>query len=55
CDPTDPRSIAEAIQTILQPDNLTRYQENALKAREVLNWEAEEKKLVALYRRILED
>ncbi len=55
CDPTDPRSIADAIQTILQPENLARYRENAAKAREVLNWEQEEKKLVALYRRILGD
>lgn len=55
CNPTDPRSIAEAIQTILQPENLARYRENAVKAREILNWEQEEKKLVALYRRILGD
>jgi glycosyltransferase involved in cell wall biosynthesis len=53
CDPTDPRRIAEAIQTILQPENLTRYRENALKAQEVLNWETEEQKLIALYRRLL--
>lgn len=53
CDPTDPASIAAAIQMVLLPDNNTRFRANALRAREELNWAAEEKKLVALYERIL--
>jgi glycogen(starch) synthase len=53
CDPTDPRAIAEAIMTILQPENLARYRANAEKARADLNWGTEEKKLVALYEGLL--
>lgn len=53
CDPTDPAAIAEAIQTILQPEHYERYRANAIKAREELNWEREGKKLVALYQRLL--
>lgn len=55
CDPTDPVAIAAAIETALQPDNYHRFRANVLKAREELNWEREEKKLVAVYRRLLED
>jgi glycosyltransferase involved in cell wall biosynthesis len=53
CNPSDPTSIADAIRTLLQPENQSRYQENALKAREVLNWETQERKLVELYHSIL--
>ncbi|MEO8610207.1 MAG: glycosyltransferase family 4 protein [Chloroflexota bacterium] len=53
CDPKDPASIAEQINHVLQPDNLARYKANALHARAELTWEAEERKLVALYKRIL--
>lgn len=53
CDPRDPSSIADAIRTLLQPENLSRYRENARKAREVLNWETQERKLVELYRSLL--
>jgi glycogen synthase len=53
CDPTDPRAIADAIMTILQPENLARYRANAEKARADLNWGHEEKKLVALYEGLL--
>lgn len=53
CDPSDPASIAAAIRTVLQPGSRDRYRANARKAREALNWAAEEQKLVALYERIL--
>lgn len=53
CDPDDPASIATAALTVLKPENHRRYQANALKARGELNWETEERKFVALYRRIL--
>jgi glycosyltransferase involved in cell wall biosynthesis len=55
CDPTDPHSIADAILKVLEPEANARCRENARKAREVLNWETEEQKLLALYRQILED
>ncbi len=50
CDPDDPRSIAGAVLKVLEPKTNARFRENALKARETLNWEQEEKKLTALYR-----
>ncbi|MBI5670293.1 MAG: glycosyltransferase [Chloroflexi bacterium] len=53
CDPTDPAAIAAAIRTILQPEQYKRFRTNAEKAREELNWEHEEKKLIALYQRLL--
>ncbi|MBI5670294.1 MAG: glycosyltransferase [Chloroflexi bacterium] len=53
CDPTNLASIAEAVLTVLQPEHYDRYRANAQKAREALNWVAEEQKLVALYERIL--
>ena len=53
CDPTDPASIAQAIMTVLQPDNYERFKANALKARTELTWEGEEQKLIALYQRLL--
>jgi glycosyltransferase involved in cell wall biosynthesis len=49
CDPTDPQSIADAIKTALEPDNLARLQANVARARLELNWEAEERKLVQMY------
>lgn len=49
CNPADPASIADAIQTLLQPDKQAFYRANAAKAREVLNWEQQERKLVAFY------
>ncbi|MBZ0276571.1 MAG: glycosyltransferase [Anaerolineae bacterium] len=54
CDPTDPRSIADAILTVLEPEANARFRANAEKARETLNWEQEEKKLIGLYRQILD-
>lgn len=55
CDPTDPRSIAAAIQTVLEPEASTRYRANAIHARDHLNWEHEERKLVELYRMLLDE
>lgn len=54
CDPTDPQDVAAKIETLLQPDNLARYRENVRQAREELNWEHEEKKLVAVYDEIFQ-
>lgn len=53
CDPSDPRSIAEAITTVLEPETNARFRANAVKTREILNWETEEKKLIELYRTLL--
>jgi glycosyltransferase involved in cell wall biosynthesis len=53
CDPTDPQAIAAAIKTILLPENLARYRANAQKARADLNWEVEERKLIAFYEELL--
>lgn len=49
CDETDPHSIAEAIEEVLDPGNYSRLKENVREARRVLNWEVEEKKLWNLY------
>lgn len=54
CDPTDPRSVAQAIQQALEPDTLARLRANVLHVREDLNWEVEERKLVTLYEEIFE-
>lgn len=53
CDPTDPRQIADAVIEILKPDNQARYRANVAKARQVLNWEHEEQKLISVYQEIL--
>lgn len=53
CDPKDPKSIAQAILAILEPVANARYRENASKAKQILNWGNEEKKLIELYRSIL--
>lgn len=53
CDPTDPKSIADAILEVLKPENYARFKQGAERAREDLNWEVEEKKLIALYEGIL--
>ena len=54
CDPTDPKAIAEAIQTVLQPDNYMRFKANAMRARADLNWETEEQALINVYKPILD-
>jgi glycosyltransferase involved in cell wall biosynthesis len=53
CNPGDPASIAEAIQTLLQPDRQAHYRASAQRAREVLNWEHQEQGLLALYEQVL--
>jgi glycosyltransferase involved in cell wall biosynthesis len=52
CDPTNPKDIAEKIEQMLQPENLTRYRENILLLRDALNWETEQEKLIAIYENI---
>ncbi len=52
CNPLDPRSIAQAITNVLEPSANSRFKDNTLAARQILNWEQEEKKLVEMYRRI---
>lgn len=54
CDPTNPQDIAEKITTLLDDNNFERYRSNVAKAREELNWENEEKKLIAIYQLLLE-
>lgn len=49
----EPEALARAIETVLEPEANARYRANALRAREALTWEAEEAKLVALYRQVL--
>ena len=49
-----PKRIAEALNNLLTDDVLyKRLKENCLKARAVLNWQQEEKKLVSFYHTIL--
>ena len=55
CDPTDPRSIADAILTALEPETHQRLAANAAKARLELNWDVEQRKLLDLYERLLPD
>lgn len=52
CNPLDPRSIAQAITNVLEPSANSRFKDNTLAARQILNWEQEEMKLVDMYRRI---
>ena len=49
-----PEKIARAILDVLQPENYGKYKHNVLQSREVLNWENEEKALIALYDRLLQ-
>lgn len=50
---TSSQSIAEALNNLLSDEVLyTRLQQNALKAREVLNWTAEEKVLLNFYNQL---
>lgn len=53
CDPTDPKAIAEAVCKLLEPETYAYFRAKVLKAREVLNWETEERKLIDLYQNIL--
>ncbi len=55
-DPLDPQAIADAINWILfHPNEAQQMGRNGLRAvKEIYNWEREEKKLLALYRDLLE-
>jgi glycosyltransferase involved in cell wall biosynthesis len=53
CNPSDPASILDAIQTLLHPDKQAHYRASAQRAREVLTWEHQERELLALYERLL--
>lgn len=49
----EPKRIADAINNLLVNDVLyKRLKQNCLKAREELNWQEEEKKLVSIYQSI---
>jgi len=49
-----PDTIAGALNELLNNKNLyNRLQQNCLRAREVINWQQEEKKLLAFYKNIL--
>lgn len=53
-DDLSPKTIADAINSLLSNDALYKeLKENCIRAREVLNWRHEEKKLVSFYRAIL--
>ena len=52
-DTTDPKRIAEEINNLASNDVLyQRLRENCLKARQVLNWQQEEKKLLEFYQTV---
>ena len=53
CDPHDSRSIAEAILTVSDSDNLNRMRENVRRASDDMNWEVEEHKLITLYTEVI--
>jgi glycosyltransferase involved in cell wall biosynthesis len=53
CDPDDPQDIAAKLALVLEPDALTRFRANAEGARDELNWEREQVRLVALYTKFL--
>jgi glycosyltransferase involved in cell wall biosynthesis len=49
-DSNEPKRIAEAINNLVNDDVLLeRLRQNCLLARKVLNWQQEEKKLLAFY------
>ncbi len=53
-DDISPKRIAEALNNLLTDDVLyKRLKENCLKARAILNWQQEEKKLISFYHTIL--
>jgi glycosyltransferase involved in cell wall biosynthesis len=50
---TDPKRIADTVNNLLHDDVLYhRLRENCLKARQVLNWQQEEKKLLDFYQSV---
>jgi len=53
-DNLQPQTIAQAANKLLQqPDLYTQMQQNCLTARKTINWQAEAKKLVAIYQNIM--
>lgn len=55
-DDISPKRIAEALNNLLMDDVLyKRLKENCMKAREILNWQQEEKKLISFYHSILKN
>jgi glycosyltransferase involved in cell wall biosynthesis len=49
----DPKTIAEALNNLLTNDVMyKRLKENCMKARQILNWQQEEKKLLAFYQSV---
>lgn len=50
CDATNPYSIAESIQQILNPADNQRFRTNMKQAQQDINWEIEEKKLLNIYK-----
>lgn len=51
---TSPKTIADALNLLLADAVLyERLQQNCMKAREVLNWQQEDKKLITFYKQIL--
>ncbi len=52
-DPSSPQAIAEAVLRAIEPQENQRLRANVEQARRVLNWEAEEAKLISLYQRLL--
>lgn len=55
-DDTDPAEIAGAINKLLNDQMLyKRLKENCLKAREELNWQKEERKLISFYRNLFNE
>lgn len=55
-DDLTPQKIAETLNNLLLDDVLYwRLKENCLKAREMLNWQKEEKKLLAFYQSVLKN
>jgi len=53
CDEKDPASIAQAIETVLDPEPNETLRKNVMEARQKLNWQEEEKILVEAYRKLL--
>ncbi len=52
-DPESPHQIADAFEQLLDPDEYNRYRQNVLHARQILNWEQEEQRLIRLYKQLL--
>jgi glycosyltransferase involved in cell wall biosynthesis len=52
CDPNDSHSIAKAIQNVLSPEHYGRFHQNAVRARQILTWENEEKILIQVYEQV---